>query len=144
MIRAHFPRLQAMAAQHGVEMGSEPARLGVDTRPAHEASQFVAREAPASESAFHHAIYRAHFVEGRHIEDRDTLVQIASAVGGIDTARLEQTLIDGSYRSAVLDDEREAHASGIHAVPTLISRGRVVSTGFLPAADLGRALDQLG
>ena len=143
MIRGAFPRLQAVAAQNGVEMGTELPLMGLDTRAAHEASKFVARTAAAREQAFHHRIYRVHFVEGGNISERETLLSAAREVGGIDVEGLAESLATGADRQAVIDDENEARARGITGVPAIFAAGRPISMGFQPAAQLLDILDTL-
>jgi predicted DsbA family dithiol-disulfide isomerase len=140
MIRANFPALKARAAALGVEMGAFP-RMGVDTRIVHEAAKFVEAEAPASDRAFHQAVYRAHFVDGDNIGDRHTILAVAERAGGIDVAALEASLDEHRYRDKVIDEEREAHRRGVSGVPYLFVGDRPLVVGFLPPADLARSLE---
>jgi predicted DsbA family dithiol-disulfide isomerase len=142
MIRANYPRLRGIAESHGVAIAAEPHLASVDTRPAHEASKFVLARAPEQENPFHHAVYRAHFVDHRDIGSSDTLLQIARDLG-IDDAALGEALADGTYRDAVLRDVSEARRSAIHGVPQIFVDRYQLPSGFLPASTIIDIIDRI-
>ncbi len=142
MIRANFPRLRALAASLGMPIAEQPARLGVDTRPAHEAAKLVAARAPSEVRAYHQAAFRAHFVELRDLADRAVLRELVAA-RGVDAAALDEALDAGLYRDDVLFDQAEARANDFHAVPQLVIEGYALPAGMLPADALLDAARQI-
>jgi predicted DsbA family dithiol-disulfide isomerase len=141
-ILSFFPRLRARAAELGVEMSAEHPALGVDTRRAHEGLKFFAARHPEREAEFVRAVFRAHWVEGGRIDDPELLVRLAAACGA-DAEAFRAALTDGTYRDAVLGDEREAARLGIRGVPAYAIEDALVPAGFLPAAELSRMIDEV-
>jgi predicted DsbA family dithiol-disulfide isomerase len=88
-----------------------------NTLLAHEAA-YAAAAAGAGE-AFHRAVLRAYFVDGYDIGDAETLAGIGETVG-LDGTLLLRALQQGTYRDAVVQAIRDAHALGVNSVPTFI------------------------
>ncbi len=141
MIRAYHPRLRATAAALGVPMGAEPPRMGIDTRPVHEAAKFITAHRPEREKHFHDAVYRAHFVDGKNLGERATLLALGAAVGA-EPSELAAALDRGDHRDAVIADEREAQARRVTGVPGLWLGDRPLAVGYMPPAQLKQALAQ--
>lgn len=135
MIRAHFPSLRERARTLALDMSETPPRLGVDTRAAHELSKMVQALAAPRARALHLAVFRAHFVEGRDIADRGVLVELGAAVG-LAPESVRRSVDGGDFREAVLSDEAEARALGIHGVPQLFLNGHALPPGLLPTEEL--------
>ena len=75
--------------------------------------------------AFHEAIFRAYFAEGRNISDVAVLRE-ACAELGLDPDEAERVLSDGTYGRAVDDDWDYSRRLGVTAVPTFLAAGRAV------------------
>ena len=75
--------------------------------------------------AFHEAIFRANFEEGKNIGDLPTLLDIAKEVG-LDPQELKQYLEDESNLQKVDRSSKEAQERGITGVPTFIINGKAV------------------
>jgi predicted DsbA family dithiol-disulfide isomerase len=73
--------------------------------------------------AFHDAVFKAYFADGRNIGDINTLADIALSVGlSGDEAR--SVLKDGAFRAAVDADWTRAYVSRVTAVPTFWMDGQ--------------------
>jgi predicted DsbA family dithiol-disulfide isomerase len=69
--------------------------------------------------AFHDAIFRAYFVDGRNIGDPDVLVEIAASIGlSADQAR--EVIEKRSCRAAVDSDWERSRQYGVTGVPTFV------------------------
>ena len=77
------------------------------------------------------ALFRAYFVEGRDIGDRDTLADVAAGAGlGRDEAR---TYLDSDAdRDAVIAEEQMARRIGVSGVPFFIVEGKYALSGAQP------------
>lgn len=67
----------------------------------------------------HRRIFKAFFEDGQDIDDLKTLVAIGTTAG-LEAEAVRAALEQGLYRERVMQDEREAVALGITAVPTLM------------------------
>jgi predicted DsbA family dithiol-disulfide isomerase len=68
-------------------------------------------------------VFRAHFSEGRHLGDHDTLSTLAADVGVDDLWRSDEYSLD------VRRDEREAQELGISGVPAMLLDGTFMIVG---------------
>ncbi|MDE1182132.1 DsbA family oxidoreductase [Paraburkholderia sp.] len=113
-----------------------------NTRLAHRLMAFAqSRHAPQQTDALYEALFVAYFSEGRDIGRVDTLVELAAA-HGFDAeavrADLQSADADASF-VATENARRDAEAHGIHAVPSVVIGGDVVS-GAQPPTVFATAL----
>ena len=73
--------------------------------------------------AFHKAVFRAYFAEGRNIARVAVLTDIVQTIGG-DPAAARSALEEGHYAKAVDSDWQVSRRMGISAVPTFVADGR--------------------
>jgi predicted DsbA family dithiol-disulfide isomerase len=92
--------------------------------------------------AFHEAIFRAYFAEGRNISDVTVLREICSGLG-LDPDEAERILSEEAYRRAVDDDWDYSRRLGVTAVPTFLVAGRAV-VGAQPYEVLERLVQGAG
>jgi predicted DsbA family dithiol-disulfide isomerase len=82
----------------------------------------------AAADALVEMIFRAFFVEGRRLDDRDELARIAGAAG-FDARAAGPFLASDELRAEVEGEDREARESGIGGVPFFIFNGRTAVSG---------------
>jgi predicted DsbA family dithiol-disulfide isomerase len=87
--------------------------------------------------AIHDAIFRAYFVDGKNIGDKDVLADLAKSVG-LDRAAALKVLEDRSFKEAVDADWDKSRQYGVTGVPTFVA-GRHGVVGAQPY----EALEQL-
>ena len=75
--------------------------------------------------AFHDAVFRAYFAEGRNIADVNILADIAGAVG-LDAKKAHDMIGARVFREAVEIDWARAYESGVTAVPTFLMNGQTL------------------
>jgi predicted DsbA family dithiol-disulfide isomerase len=105
--------------------------------PSHSLPPLVATKVAASfgDDAFahyHHALFRAYFVDNRTVSDPGVLRDVAERIGldGAEFAtRFERD--NAEYAAAVVADHRAALAEGIAAVPSVMVDHEHVLTGAL-------------
>ncbi len=77
-------------------------------------------------------LFRAYFTEGRNLADRETLVELGSAIG-LDPEEVRRTLAGDSFSEEVRSDIREAEALGIEGVPFFVIDRTYAVSGAQPA-----------
>ena len=75
--------------------------------------------------AFHDAVFRAYFVEGQNIGDKQVLAGLAESVGLAREAALE-VLDKRTFKDAIDADWEKSHQYGVTGVPTFVAAGRGV------------------
>lgn len=130
--------LRAQAAREGLEMGNRPKVS--NTHRALRAGSWVQAEVPDRFHAFHHAIFRAYFAEGRDLGDPEVIRSVAEAVG-IDVDRMEADLEEGAFEDAVRGTGEEARRLGITGTPTFVFGERYAAVGAQPVERLRQAVE---
>lgn len=126
--RQMIERMSQMAAQEGLEFNLMEARGG-NTFDAHRLIHLAAHHDLAD--AMKERLLLAYMTEGRHIADRDLLVELAAEVG-LD-AEDARTALDGdAFEEAVRHDESAARELGCRGVPFFVIAGRYKISGAQP------------
>jgi predicted DsbA family dithiol-disulfide isomerase len=89
--------------------------------------------------AFHMAVYKAYFVDGRNIALPDELANITKEVG-LDSNVALQVIDERSYAGTVDADWHRAAELGVTAVPTWIYQQRAI-VGFQPYVHYRRLIE---
>jgi predicted DsbA family dithiol-disulfide isomerase len=84
------------------------------------------------------ALFRANFLEGRNVGDRETLADIAAEVG-MDRAKIAARLASDDDRDEVTAEIVSAQRIGVTGVPTFIVANRYALVGAQPAETLACA-----
>jgi predicted DsbA family dithiol-disulfide isomerase len=111
--------LKKVAASEGLPFGDRA--MTYNSRLAQELGKWA--EAQGRGDAFHHAMFRAYFAEGRNIAQEAVLLEVAASAS-LDDAGAGRILQGRVFKDAVDDDWRRAVALGITAVPTFLMDGR--------------------
>lgn len=77
-------------------------------------------------------LFRAHFTEGKDINNRDTLIAVGVAAG-LAEADIAEMLAGNRYSDAVADDIREARDIGVRGVPFFVFNRKYAVSGAQPA-----------
>lgn len=88
------------------------------------------------------ALLSAYFVEGKHVGDKETLVQIASNVG-LDQNEAKEVLQNNTYSSQVVNDVEEAHRLGVQGVPFFYINEKYGLSGAQPVEVFTEALQKI-
>ncbi len=114
--RGMVEHMERMAAGEGLEMRLEQSQGG-NTFDAHRLLHLAAERGRQHE--LKDELLRSYFTEGRPISDRGALADAAVAAG-LERAEAEAVLDGDAYAQAVRDDEEQAYAFGISAVPFFV------------------------
>lgn len=139
-LREGWPRLADIARERfGLVIQPPPFRPGMHTRLAHVATKVA--EALGQGDAFHRAVFRAYWLEGREIGAEAVLVEIAQAVG-LEADAFRAGLADDQYRYAVAADAQWAYQAGLQGVPAFIFGERYLVSGAQPVEVLRQVADR--
>ncbi|MFB6108697.1 MAG: DsbA family protein [Haloplanus sp.] len=130
--------VRKLAEQYDVEMAQDLA-TDVDSLPAQAASLYVQREHPDRWRDFDAALFDALWQDGRDVGQMDVLADVAADVG-LDAEEIRAAAGDESLRADLRDAFREAHESGVSAVPTFTADG-YAARGAVPPAQLRRLVE---
>ncbi len=106
-------RLEQTAARHGLPFGER--RMSFNSRRAQEAAKWA--ESHGKADAFHNAVFRAYFVDGKNLHELKTLAAAAESVG-LPGEELEDVFKSNLFKTSVDRDWLRSHHLGITAVPT--------------------------
>ncbi|MEY4269845.1 MAG: hypothetical protein RLZZ58_1061 [Pseudomonadota bacterium] len=98
--------------------------------------------AQGQQLALKHALFAAHFTEGRDLGDPAVLVD-AAAAAGLDREAACAILASDAHASTVRAEEAYWRREGISAVPTFIINGKYVISGGQPVDIFERALARI-
>lgn len=106
-----------------------PGPFGIDSRPSLIGAKFA--ESKGVGEGYHQAVFDAYWLEGRSIEDRAVLLEIASGLG-LEQAEFEAALDDSAWEQVMLADVDQAHQYGLHGVPALVFQDKYLVSGAQP------------
>lgn len=130
---------RAVAAAEGVELNFDRA-LSANTFEAHRVSRLAAAKGRQPEVV--EALHRAHFTDGRDINSRDVLVDVAAGAG-LDRDEVRAYLESDEGVDELRADLAEAHRLGITSVPTFVFAGKYAVSGAQEPATLLEVLAEV-
>jgi predicted DsbA family dithiol-disulfide isomerase len=111
-------RLEQTARGLGLPFGAR--RMSFNSRRAQEAAKWA--ESRGRADAFHSAVFRAYFVDGKNLYATETLAAAADSAG-LPGAELDAVLRDGTFKAAVDQDWLRSRELLVTAVPTFRMNG---------------------
>jgi predicted DsbA family dithiol-disulfide isomerase len=121
-----YARVRAVGAEVGIAFEFERIARQPNTRDAHRLLAWAQQRGDAG--ALVERLFRAYFIEGRWIGERDELAALA-ADSGIPRDEAQAMLASDAYRAEVEAEYREAQQAGITGVPFFIFNGRTAVSG---------------
>ena len=120
-MKSAMSRLKQAAEECGLPLGER--RMTYNSRLAQELAKWA--ESNGKGDAFHHAVFRAYFVDGKNIGKVDVLAGLAASVGFSDE---EATVVlrSRTFRKEVDSDWLRSRELGITAVPTFVVNGQTL------------------
>ena len=125
--------------QVGIPFDYEKMKVQPNTLNAHRLMAFAERSGKQDKLA--EELFRAHFIEGANLADRETLAGIA-ARAGLDRKAAAGYLAGDEDRAMVLQADVEARTKGINGVPFFILNRKVGISGAQDADALLEAMEQ--
>ncbi|HYW93495.1 MAG TPA: DsbA family oxidoreductase [Gammaproteobacteria bacterium] len=121
-----FGRVAEAGREVGIEFAFERIRRSPNTLDSHRLVRRAGRE--GRQDAAVEALFRAYFLDGRDIGDRDVLARVAGELG-MDENDVRSWLDTDEGVQAVRDEDAEARDLGIGGVPFYLLDGRFPVTG---------------
>lgn len=87
------------------------------------------------------SLFKAYFLEGRDLTDRETLVELAER-GGLPHEDAERCLSQGELRSEIEQQDHRARSLGVEGVPFFIFNQKLAASGAQPPEVLVKAMTQ--
>jgi len=121
-----YAQVRAVGAEVGIAFEFERSARQPNTRDAHRLLAWAQQRGDAG--ALVERLFRAYFIEGRWIGERDVLAALA-AESGVPREEAQAMLAADAYRVEVEAEYREAQEAGITGVPFFIFNGRTAVSG---------------
>ncbi len=137
-IPAMLQRLEKTA--RGLNLPFGPRRMSYNSRRAQEAAKWA--ESCGKADAFHNAVFRSYFADGRNLHEIETLTAAAEAVG-LKGEDLAEAVRSQTYAAAVDADWLRCRELGITAVPTFRMNGATL-VGAQPYEQLAALMTAQG
>ena len=134
-------QVSAAAASEGLTFRYDLIHRTPNTFDAHRLIWLAGEKGPLQD-ALMEAIFRAYFVEGRDIGNREVLAELAPA-GGIDAAEARAFLEGTRGTPEVTRDEAVARRAGLSGVPAFVAQGHLLFSGAQPSEVIAPVLRQI-
>jgi predicted DsbA family dithiol-disulfide isomerase len=141
-VRQSHEQLTRMGAEIGLPFALDKARKFPNTLDAHRLAHWAGLESAELQDQVMQALFRANFVEGRNVGDREVLLQIAEEAG-MDRATVERKLSDGTDVETIRGEIEHAQRIGVTGVPCFIIDQRYAVTGAQPVELFENGLRQI-
>lgn len=135
-------RIRARGAELGFTFDFNARSRTWNTFDAHRLLHWAALEAPQRQLPLKRALLVANFSEGRDIDNREVLVEVAAGVG-LDAARAREVLASGAFANEVREAEEFFRRNGINSVPAVIIEKKHLVSGGQPPEVFERALREI-
>jgi predicted DsbA family dithiol-disulfide isomerase len=113
--------LMQVARDLGLPFGDR--KMTYNSRPAQELGKWAEQQGKGD--AFHDAVFRAYFADGRNIADPNILADIAVSTG-LDAREAHDMLAARTFKEDVDTDWARAYESKVTAVPTFLMNGQTL------------------
>ncbi|EAQ03631.1 DSBA-like thioredoxin family protein [Pseudooceanicola batsensis HTCC2597] len=132
-IATHFEEI-------GLEANLDAIQRTPNTLDAHRMIHWAGIEKRQSEMV--DALFRANFVEGRDIGDRDTLADLADGIG-MDASVVRRLLDSDADEQMIRDRDVHSREMGVNAVPTFVVASRHAVPGAQPPDLWLKVIDEI-
>jgi predicted DsbA family dithiol-disulfide isomerase len=138
-VDAYMP-VQEHAQQAGLKINLDAIQTTPNTLDAHRLIHWAGIEGCQTPVAS--ALFRAYFVDGRDIGDREVLADIADS-NGMDAALVLRLLNSEADRREITEQDAAARGMGVNSAPTFIVAGRHAVPGAQPPELWARVIEEL-
>jgi predicted DsbA family dithiol-disulfide isomerase len=136
-----YEAVEAAGREEGIPFNFAGIKRTPSTLDAHRLIRFAERVGRQDEIV--EAVFRAYFIDGLNIGDREVLISLAAALG-IDEPQVRAYLVSDEAEAEVRAEDEFARKIGIHGVPCfIIDRKYAISGAQPPEAFIG-AFAELG
>lgn len=136
-----YARVRAAGETVGIPFDFDAIARQPNTLAAHRLIAWAQARNEGDAEALVEAIFRAYFIEGRFVGDRDELLKLAASAG-YDPDDARRFLESGELDEVVADADRRARDMGISGVPFFIFGGKTAVSGAHEPETLLEAIAQ--
>jgi predicted DsbA family dithiol-disulfide isomerase len=137
--KRNYDRVTAVGATVGIPFAFDKITVQPNTVDAHRLLHYAEQKGRQDEMA--EELFRAYFIEGANLTDREALADAAQRAG-LDRAQVAAYLVAEEDRKVVLGADMEARNAGISGVPFFIFNRNVGVSGAQEAETLVDAMQQ--
>jgi predicted DsbA family dithiol-disulfide isomerase len=137
-MRAAFAQVVRVAEGEQIAFNLDRIYSAANTADAHRL--ILAAQGHGQEWPVVHALFAAYFSHGRDLNNRATLLEIASGAG-LNPLEMDAVLSGETFKQDVNDSQLEAERIGVQGVPFYIFGGRYALSGAQPIEAFVRALE---
>ena len=134
-----YSRVSGVGRQVGIAFAFDKITVQPNTLEAHRLLLYAEKQ--GRQDALSEELFKAYFIEGGNLTDRDTLVDVG-ARAGLDAEALRAYLESDQDREVVLRADVEARQAGIGGVPFFIFNRKVGVSGAQEAHTLLEAMEE--
>lgn len=135
-----YGRIEDAAKAAGLKIDFDAIRSTPNTIDAHRLIHWAGLE--GRQTAAVSSLFRAYFVDGRDIGDREVLLSIAEAIG-LDRAMVERLLESDADAEDIRARDAHARVRGVTGVPTFVLANQHVLPGAQPPELWKQVLDEI-
>lgn len=142
MAREQAEAANAQVTQRAATLGLDyrlDQSIATNTRTAHRLTHYAAEHGQQHQLV--RRLFAAHFTEGLHIGDPETLADLAAAVG-LDRSGAHAVAVGEEYTSEVDADIAQAGQLGVSGVPFFVFNQRLALSGAQPVEAFQQALQR--
>jgi len=114
--------------------------IPANTFQAHQLIHFAAHQ--GQQGAMKERLFAAYYLEGRDLNELDTLLNLAAEIG-LDADAASQALEAGTYANEVRRDEYEAQQIGVRGVPFFVFENKYAVSGAQPSEVFAEVLGKV-
>ncbi|HTP97863.1 MAG TPA: DsbA family oxidoreductase [Casimicrobiaceae bacterium] len=126
--REIYARVSAAGESVGIPFAFDAIARQPNTLDAHRLVAWAQARREGDPDALVEALFKAYFVEGRYVGDREELAKLAAAAG-YDPSDARALLASSELADGVADADRRAREMGIGGVPLFIFGGKTAVSG---------------
>ncbi len=130
--------VKGVANQAGLDFHPDKAVVA-NSFNAHRLIQFAKTKGLGNEAE--EALFKAHFTEGKNIDDKEALLQIATDIS-LDESETREVLASDAFEKEVKRDEMQAQSFGISGVPFFVLNNKYAVSGAQSPETFLQALNQ--
>lgn len=130
--------VKGVANQVGLDFHPDKAVVA-NSFNAHRLIQFAKTKGLGNEAE--EALFKAHFTEGKNIDDKEVLLEIATGIS-IDESETREVLASDAFEKEVKRDEMQAQSFGISGVPFFVLNNKYAVSGAQSPETFLQALNQ--
>jgi predicted DsbA family dithiol-disulfide isomerase len=130
--------VKQVAKEAGLDFHPEKA-IVANSFNAHRLIQYAKSKALGNEAE--EALFKAHFIEGKNIDDNETLIQTGVSIG-LDEYETKEILASDAFAKEVKRDEMQAQEFGIRGVPFFVLNDKYAVSGAQSPETFLQAMEQ--